>query len=166
MAVNQSNLYYIIQSITIVVTGICLIAGIIWNRIVTRRRATIDMLLQELTNMDLLKMRGAFLEMTRSEKYVDYCTQETWYSLEALPLVSVLNRYETVAIGVAEGIIDKNIYRRYWRSGLIRDWTRCKRGVLMQRANFNNPKLFIEFEALALRWATAEERRTINRISN
>jgi hypothetical protein len=37
--------------------------------------------------------------------------------------------------------------------------------VLLNRKNFNNPKLFEEFEALARRWARLDELRETERIS-
>jgi len=63
-----------------------------------------------------------------------------------------------------KSIIDEEIYKSYFRSGLVRDWTSCKPAIVAQRRSFNNPQLYVEFEALALRWATARERETIRDI--
>jgi hypothetical protein len=52
------NLPLIVQSLAIVAAAVGVILTIIWNRIVTRRRATLDMLLKELTNQTLLTLRS------------------------------------------------------------------------------------------------------------
>jgi hypothetical protein len=152
----------IVQTVAIVLSAIGVIASITWSRIVSRRRATIDMILAEQTNKELLQIRSEYLDALRENRLLQYANLETWFTPQAFPLVSILNRYEITAIGIAEGIIDEKIYRRYWRTSLVRDWLGCQPVVVHQREVFGNPKLFCDFEALAKRWATADELREIS----
>jgi hypothetical protein len=155
-----------LQSVTIVVSAIGVIATIVWNRIVTRRKTTIEMMLLEQTNPYLLEIRSKYLEIVKSDRFMEMGGREHWLSPHAFPLVSTLNQYEIIAIGINEGTIDAGIYKRYWRTTLVRDWRRCRGMVECNREEFHNPRHFEEFEALAKRWATVEERREIERRSD
>jgi hypothetical protein len=155
-----------LQSVTIAVSAIGVIATIVWNRIVTRRKTTIEMMLSEQSNPYLLEIRSKFLEIGERDGLLEMAGSERWLSPQSFPVVSTLNRYEIIAIGINEGTIDAGIYKRYWRTTLVRDWRRCRAMIERNREEFHNPRHFEEFEALAKRWATVEERREIERRSN
>jgi len=65
-------------------------------------------------------------------------------------IFAVLNRYETFAIGIAEGAIDEALYKRWWRSSLIGDWYAAREAI--EKVRETAPKVFVEFEQLARRW--------------
>src|SRR5690349_15291297 len=97
------NATLVLQAVAIVVSAIGIVSAIVWGRIVARRRATTDMLLLEQTNRDMLAIRSGFLKIIRENSILDLASIEKWYTEEAFPLVSVLNRYEVTAIGIFEG---------------------------------------------------------------
>jgi hypothetical protein len=123
MKFNASNIPIIMQSVA--VSALCITAIIIWNRIIPKRKTTIDMLSFEQTNSYMLSIREGYLALLRNGRLTGFSTAEKWYTAEAFPLVSTLNRYEIVAIGINEGAIDADIYRRYWRTNLVRNWKCC-----------------------------------------
>ena len=145
-----------VQTIAVVISAKGVVASISWSRIVARRRTTIDMVLAEQTKDELLVLRSKFLEAAKNNKLLELSQGRNWLSAESFPLVSTLNRYEITAIGIAEGIIDERIYKRYWRTSLVRDWLRCQAAVRSRRSEFGK-NLFSEFESLARKWANQSE---------
>jgi hypothetical protein len=148
---------YVIQSAAIVISALCVISAIIWNRIMVRRRATLDMLLSEQTDELLLSMRSKFVDAEKQGNLISFAEQDKWGTPQSSFLFSILNRHDLTAVGVVEGIIDKNILYRYWRASFVRDWVRCKDCIQVRRRIRNDPALYSEFERLARTWATAEE---------
>jgi len=153
-----SPILIIIQSVAIVMAAIGVIVTIVWNRIIARRRATLDMLLAEQTNKGLLEIRSEYLGAVKAGTLTQYASPDRWLTPESFFLVSTLNRYEITAVGIDTGIIDARLYRQYWRTTVVRDWIRCKESVLKLRKEAKNEALFSDFQSLARRWATAEER--------
>jgi hypothetical protein len=145
------------QSAAVVVSAISVVSIIVWNRIITRRRATLDMLLSEQTDEFLLRMRSEFIDVERQGNLISFAEKEKWGTSQSSFLFSILNRLDLTAVGVAEGIIDRRILHRYWRASFVRDWIRCKDCVELRRQIRNDPDLYSDFERLARSWATADE---------
>jgi len=139
----------------VVFAAVGVVATIVWNRIVTRRRATIDILLADQTNFELLKVRAEFARHNGS--FDPLFDRSTWFTPESFFLISICNRYELVAIGIQEGIVDERLYKKTWRTTLVRDWIRLRSGIISRRNQANHPAMFCEFETLAKRWANASE---------
>jgi hypothetical protein len=151
------NSAFIVQSASVGISAIGVISTIIWNRVVARRRATLDLLLADQTNEHLLEIRRKYLQSVKDNKLLEYSTRDQWFSVDATPYVSTLNRYELIAVGINEGALDERIYKRFWRTTFVNDWLRCRDAVRLQRSNFKNDKMFIEFESVARRWAYPDE---------
>jgi hypothetical protein len=164
LATNLQLYAAILQTITIIISGAGIIAGIAWNRILTRRKATIDMLLAEQTKIELLEIRRDFMNVVTKDKLKDLINPRSWLTKESFSLISTLNRNELTAIGINAGIIDAHITREYWRRPLVGDWIRCKVYVEAVRRENSNPAFCSEFEKLALQWATGEEMQKIEKL--
>ncbi len=65
-------------------------------------------------------------------------------------IYAVLNRYETFAIGIDERALDEQMYRRWWRTSLIRDWYSLKGTIDAIRGT--GPRSYVEFQSLAQKW--------------
>ena len=155
------NIALIVQSAAVVISVIGLISTIIWNRIVSRRKTTIDLLWAEQTDKTSLEMRAQYLALVKEGRLEELSEREKWFSPESFPLVSRMNRYEIAAIGISEGTIDSRIFKRYWRTALVRDWVRCKAAATKQRNESDNPQLYVEWEKLAKSWANWNEAREL-----
>lgn len=64
----------------------------------------------------------------------------------------VLNDYELIAIGIERGIIDDKTYRRWFRSGVVKDWRSAAPFIMAIRERTGNDHLFHEFEDMARRY--------------
>jgi Domain of unknown function (DUF4760) len=156
----------LLQTITIAASAGGVIATIVWNRIISRRKTTFDMIMADQTDLTLLLIRKDFLKLVADDRLMEFAEPGAWYGQDAFPLVSILNRHEITAVGVKRGMVDEMTLKEYCRTTVVRDWQRCKRSVLRQRDSFHNKALFKEFETLAMKWATPDERRAIAAISN
>jgi len=147
------------QLAAVIVSAIGIIATIIWNRAMIKRRATLDMLLSEQTSELLLKMTSDLRQAQFRNDLISYAEQDKWYMPDACFLPSTLNRYDLMAIGISEGIIDRKLLKKYWRATFVRTWIGCKDSVRRRREIRDDPALYLDFENLALKWATPEERK-------
>jgi len=162
MALGSMAIYFLIaQAIAIALSAIGVIATIVWNRIVARRRATMDALMAEQTNETLLKFRSEFVEASRTGTLHRAIEKDAWYTPQSFYFISTCNRYELVAIGIGEGTIDEGIYKRYWRTTLVTDWIKAKPAIATLRNRLNHNALYCDFEALARKWATLEEKTKV-----
>lgn len=147
-----------IQTGAIVVSAIGISIVACTHRIVARRRATLDVIMQEQTHDGMLAVRQRFIALRDAGHLVAWAAPDKAASAESTDIRSILNRYELVAIGINEKTINPRIYKRWCRTTLIKDWTACKPFVTQLRQNTANPKFFCELETLAKKWAINSER--------
>jgi hypothetical protein len=147
-----------VQTGAIVVSAIGVCLSIAWNVRIARRRATLDLLINEQTHETPLSERTEFLKTKSAGDIAKWASPANESLPQAVTLRAVLNRYELVAIGISEGTIDRRLYKRWCRSTLVHDWQSVKPFVTQLRTNTRVWSVFCEFEALARRWATKAEK--------
>jgi len=162
MSSNATVYIFIAQSVAVVISAVGIIATIYWNRVLVRRRATIDMLFAEQTDEYLLKKRSEYLEAVSRGDLASFAEPDKWLKPKMYFLNSILNRRELTAIGISEGIIDADLYRRYWGVRIVEDWIDCQDAAERRRAP-RGTGLYEEFEQLAYNWATEEQRKAFKR---
>jgi hypothetical protein len=159
MTTDQIPFYGLcIQTGAIVVSAIGVASIIYWNLGITRRRATLDILIGEQTNETTISERTKFLTLKKSGNLSRWAIVEHEDSGELETIRAVLNRYELIAIGIKGYTLDGDLYKRWCRTTLVNDWIAAKPFVMQVRANMRFPTLFCEFEALAKEWADDTER--------
>jgi hypothetical protein len=146
-----------IQTGAIIVSAIGVIAIINWNVRIARRRATLDIVLNEQTHETPLAERTLFIKLKKAGNLVTWAAQDKYDSPESETIRAVLNRYELVAIGIKQSTLDGRIYKRWCRSTLVRDWAAVKPFVKEIRTANGMPKIYCEFEKLAVKWASPSE---------
>lgn len=67
-------------------------------------------------------------------------------------ILSIINNYEFIALGIREGALDESIYKRAVYSQVMRDWRAMKAFIMELRRQNQIDTLFQEFELLAKRW--------------
>jgi hypothetical protein len=147
-----------LQSGAIVFSLLGIIFSIRATRRIARRRATLDILLEEQSNEFLFQSRLKFIALRDAGHLVKWAAPDNAASEEQGFLRAALNRYETIAVGIAERTMDEGVFRRYGRSTLVKDWCACKPWVIQMRQNLNVPAYYCEIEKLAQKWATKAER--------
>lgn len=116
-----------------------------------RRRATVDVLLETLSDSKVRDARIMVRKFIDSGLDVPYLLSDE--GLEArLIILSILNRYEFMAAGLHEGAFDANIYQRMYNTNIIADWDDLKVFIDAYRESRNRYTTFQELEKLVLGW--------------
>jgi Domain of unknown function (DUF4760) len=147
-----------LQSGAIFLTFCGVIISAAVTRGVARRRATLDLIMGEESNELILTTRQKYLELRATGHMVQWADPTKASSDEAKILRSILNRYELIAIGIHKKTLNAALYKVFARTGVVRDWIACKPFVIQRRQSTSSPKLYIEFEKLAKKWASRDER--------
>jgi hypothetical protein len=99
------------------------IAGIDTQRKIARKRATLDVILRSEADKDLIEAQRRFTQLAhRLIGLLPAAAFENEGSEDTEAIKIVLNEFELIAIGIANGILDVEVYRRWFGSGLIRHW--------------------------------------------
>ena len=121
--------------------------GVITQRAIARRRATLDYISRTESDGDLIFAQRKFIELATSEGGLG-----PWADIgsgtEVQCIRLVLNDLELVSIGIQRGIIDYELYRRWRRSGVIRYWNYSAPFITRLRAKLQNEAIYHEFEQM------------------
>ncbi len=119
-----------------------------------KQRATIDAVLSERKDSELIRSRQVFAEMKHQK--------ENFEALGAYPIIQnkvknkaildILNNYEFMSAGIRENAFDESIYKRMKCSLIIQDWKILELYILSLRKQTSRNSLFTEFEWLAKKW--------------
>ncbi len=131
------------------VAAIVAIWGVLSQRAIARRRATIDLIARNEADHDLIQGYQKYVELALAPeglaKWADVANEKT---LETQAIRLILNQYELVAIGIQLGILDYKFWQRWGRSTTIRSWTHASPFVSRLRERLSNPAVYHEFEEL------------------
>ena len=162
MTPDQVPIYGLcVQTGAIVISAIGVAAVIFWNLRIARRRATLDILLNEQTHETPIAERTKFLAIKKAGDISRWATADHDNSEQLETIRAVLNRYELVAIGIKGRTLDERLYKRWCRTTLVGDWIEVKPFVTQLRHKNKFPTLCCEFESLAQRWAKENEKQFV-----
>lgn len=136
--------------VTAVFAAIVAIAGVITQRVITRRAHTLDYLCRVDNDKDLIDARTKFIELTADDALaLKYALPAHFSEAEAIALRLVLNENEKLAIALQFGVLDRKFVERHCRGMLIRDWELAAPFIYKLRKEIGNPGIYREFEDLA-----------------
>ena len=150
-----------IQTGAISLSAVAAFLLILHSKKVSCRRATLDLILTEETNPTSMSARREFILLRDGGDLVNWATAANAGTTQAITIRAALNRYELVAIGLNNKIVDEDLYKEWCRSTFVKDWIACKPFVTQLRATTHNNKYFCECEKLATKWANQEERARV-----
>ncbi|MEM9810353.1 MAG: DUF4760 domain-containing protein [Pseudomonadota bacterium] len=126
---------------------------IMQQRVIARRRATIDFIEKRKWDSDYLAARQTFIllrdDKDRSIAYWAEADQKD--RPERTTIRNILNDYELVAIGMKEDIFDEQIYRKWWRGTLLEDWKKSLPFIKSVQDSVQS-KIYTNFQELAEAW--------------
>lgn len=130
--------------------------GVISNRAIARRKATLDLITSQERDGDIIKARNVFIDLAKKNGgLAPYAELDREADEATQSIRTVLNEFELISIGIQRGILDFELYRRWHRSGVVKYWEYAAPFVHQLRQRTNNRALFYEFEELA-RWMRDE----------
>lgn len=128
-------------------------ASIDHNEKIARQRATIDLLMTQRadgTLSDAKKSVGAI--HNDGGDFTSLAAATKTQDAQRGHILSIINNYEFIALGIREGALDESIYKRAVYSQVLRDWRAMKAFIMELRRQNKIETLFQEFELLAKRW--------------
>ena len=129
------------------------LGAIYYNQVLSRRRATIDLVMHERMNPTLLAARKTVLELhSKDTDFSELAGKERANSDEAKAMLATLNALEFAAAGIRQGAFDEKIFKLVYFSVVLRDWNAFKGFIEELRKSRNRPTLYQEFQWLAERW--------------
>lgn len=146
-----------VQTGAVILSAGAAIAIIFNNSHQAKKRATIDLVLHETDNDNLVKSKHEVA--VSHEANVDFTRLSSKENSDDdlnAHILMVLNNHEFVATGIKEGAFDEEIYKRMKRSIVLRDWDALRPYIMEKRRQLQRDKLFVELEWLANRWKNSE----------
>jgi hypothetical protein len=126
--------------------------GVITQRQIASRRATLDYIVDWKSNRELIKARLEFIKLAKAPGgLAPWADKEKEHTIEAQYIGEILNRYELTSIGIQRGILDYKLYRMLRRTVTIRDWNHAHPYAVSLRNRLENPIIYHEFEEM-VRW--------------
>ncbi|WP_097175066.1 DUF4760 domain-containing protein [Stappia indica] len=147
-----------IQTGAIVVSAIGVVLTLFWMNRIARRRASLDIVLSEQTDPRTINERTEFVKLRDAGHLSKWADPANTHTQESATLRAILNQYELVAIGIQQKTMDEKVYKGWCRTTLVKDWIACKALVMQLRENAKVATYYCEFERLAKRWATKDEK--------
>lgn len=136
--------------LTALVAAALALWGVITQRVVSRRSATLDYLWEIDSDRDILEARETFIRVTKEDGGIArYASRDKRGSDETDAIRLILNTHERVAIGIQFGILDSEFMKRHSRGTILQDWALAAPFVYAIRAEVDNPAIYHEFEELA-----------------
>lgn len=123
--------------------------GTISARKIARSQTTFQHLAATEADGSFQKARIKFAEIVRAGDIAKYAEQDQEGHADTQAIVSVLNEYELLSVGIQRGIIDGELFKRLSRSSVIYDWESSQPFVLALRKRTGRAILFHEFEEMA-----------------
>jgi hypothetical protein len=144
---------------TFIIGGIAaLIAiwGVISQRQIARRRATLDYIATSKSNRELIAARREFVNIAKKGGLDLLAAEDKEQTKEAQIIAEVLNQYELIAVGIQFGILDYSLFRRFSRTVTIRFWNHGHPYIVSLRKRVNNDMIYHEFEEM-VKWFKGEK---------
>ena len=135
-----------------------------YNRHLASLKATLDYIsTTEGTSEEWLALRKevAALKTAGSLVAVLGANESEEKTQKIATICTYLNHFELTAVGINHGIINKKLYAEWFRGAYIQTWRDSQSFVTELRARRDQPKLYREFEDLAVKWAKKEAREKI-----
>lgn len=130
--------------------------GVVSQRSIARRKTTLDFILRQESDGDLLRARDMAVRLSKEAGgLAAYARPEKLATSECAAIRIVLNEYELLSIGIQRGVIDFETYCRWGKSGVITTWRHATPFVFSLRAHTKNDALYQEFEAM-VGWMTGQ----------
>ncbi len=142
------------QTASFTLSAIAAVIIIYHNGLLARRRATVDHIIHQKSDPDLLAAIDKVHRLRESEAALSGFVTNREGS-EYKSILKVLNNYEFIALGIKRSAFDERIYKELQCSNFIKIWNSTSGLISEIRKTEQIETLFQEFEWLAKRWKKA-----------
>ncbi len=124
--------------------------GVISQRQIARRRATLDLLAAAEADEDIIEARNKFIDLANQDGGLAIWAEKSREAEENTQKIKlVLNEFELISIGVQRGILDFELYSRWNKSTVLKYWERAEPFIVHLRTRTKNPAYYHEFQQMA-----------------
>lgn len=148
--------------ISAIAAGYLSIESIRANRDIARKKATLDLIERTASTEYYQKSYVAFRDIRTSDDGFEQIFNPSNNAMikQRQMVISFLNHYEIISIGIEKNILDEGVYKDYMKSMVVRDWFESERFIKHLRtptsdsgSGVDASAAFTNFEIMALRWA-------------
>lgn len=143
------------QLLIISVSAVIALYTIISARKTSKERATLDVVLNDYKDGELVKASNEVFDIVREDRnklYIVFQNEDERHTKQREKLLLVLNRYEFYASAMNHGILDEKLFKRLHCSNFIKLWDAVSPTVMSIRDKERKDTLFKDLEILVLRW--------------
>ncbi|KGQ46802.1 DUF4760 domain-containing protein [Gallibacterium anatis] len=144
-----------VQTGAVLLSAIMAVLAILHNGRMARKRTTIDVLLQENQDKELIAAKFTVFNLARdaNNSFVDiYFKEKEKQSDTYKQITMLLNRYEFIAQSIHNKAFEEKIYKQMQYTNITRMWDRLCPLIYEIRQRQNASTFYQEFEWLATRW--------------
>lgn len=144
-----------IQTGAVILSALMAVLAILHNGGMARRRTTIDVLLQENQDQQLVAAKFTVFNLARdpNQSFVElYFAEKEKQSDTYKQITMLLNRYEFIAQSIKNSAFEEKIYKQMQYTNITRMWDRVCPLIYEIRQRQNSQTFYQEFEWLAKRW--------------
>jgi len=134
------------QGILLLFAGVIAFWGILVQRAIARRRATLEFIRHMESDSDFLKANKIFVKLIRSENIVNYAREENIDKEEAQAIKIILNQFELASIGIQNGILDYDMFKMWCKVWVIETHNNVAAFIDELRRRTSNKNLYREFQ--------------------
>ena len=160
---------YILENpviITAIVAALIAFWGVISQRLISRRRATSDLVHKVNNDQAYISATNQFASSKELGELEMLANPGKTTCDEARKIQVILNNYESVSVGIKRGTLDYKIIKDNWRSSIIYHWENGEPFIIKMRNESGQKTLWEEFEKL-YHWVKNHKKPPIlNRLSN
>ena len=131
------------------------------QREVARKRATLDMLVAREWDHHYPEIRTEYIKLRNADGGLEAWADHKYAnSPQQMTINNILNEYELIATGIREDILDIELYARWFRGALLRDYASAMNYIRATRQRIRSDSAFSETEWLAVEWGGEKIPRT------
>ena len=140
-----------IQTLAIFLSALAAIYIIYHNGLMAKKRATIDHIIHQKSNPELLKsIRTVYKLHEGNVQFSSFLSADD--SDEYKAIFNVLNNHEFIALGIRRKAFEENIYKELQYSNFVKVYKSSAGIIADLRKQTSTDTLFQEFEWLIRRW--------------
>lgn len=148
IAVSLSALFTFLGIIAAITIAIITIRT---NRKISKERATLDTLFKIELDQEYIELRADFNIIVTDDNSLAL-KNATLEPNQVKALKFILNLNELLALSIAEGSLDEQVYFKWCKGQMLRDWHLMKPFIADLRRSRSRPSIYENFEWLAVRW--------------
>lgn len=122
------------------------------QREIQAKKATLDLIAAQEVDREFIEAKSDFNEQRDKPSGFKRFAEDPPSGKILANVRLVLNRYELIAVGIEQGILDEAFYKSWFQNSLLKDYRASLVLISDIRDKENNRVIYTKFERLAKKW--------------